>query len=222
MRLHEQAPQERPRERLVSRGAKALSTAELLAIILQTGDRKHSVVSYAQRLLKRYPLERMQQASVRELTRYEGIGLAKAAKLKASFELSSRAGELNSENEKRITCAADVFERAKEMQLLRQEECRVYHLTTKNEVTAEKTIARGTVNSAIIHPREVYASAIKEHANAIIVVHNHPSGDPEPSEEDRMITKQLKEAGRIVGIELLDHVIVGKKKYYSFREEEEL
>ncbi|MFP4119034.1 MAG: RadC family protein [Candidatus Woesearchaeota archaeon] len=222
MKLREQAPQERPRERLLSNGAKALSTAELLAIILQTGNRKHSVVAFSQRLLKKYPLERLYQASARELTKYEGIGLAKAAKLKAVFELGRRAGNVKQEKEKRITCAEDVRERANEMQLLRQEECRVYQLNTKNEVIAEETIAKGTVNSAIIHPREVYASAIKEHAHAIIVVHNHPSGDPEPSEEDRVVTRQLNETGKIVGIELLDHVIIGKKQYYSFREEEEL
>lgn len=217
MKLREQPSKERPRERLFEKGARALSTVELLAIILQTGYKQYSVVHYAQRLLKTYPLERMQQASVRELQQYKGLGSAKASKLKAVFELAFRTASEKQE-ERRITCASDVKERAQEMQLLKQEECKVYHLNTKNEVTNEETVARGTVNSAMIHPREVFASAIKEHANSIIAVHNHPSGDPEPSEEDDTVTRQLKESGKIVGIELLDHVIIGKKTYYSYRE----
>lgn len=203
---------------MVRYGAKALNSAELLALLLRTGTKEDSVLDYAKQVLKRFPITTLPQRTVRELQTIPGTGLAKATSIKAAFELARRAEQGMESRTRQVKSSNDVYEEEKEMRFLRQEECRLLLLDTKHHIASKATIARGTLNSAIIHPREVYARAIREHAHAIIIVHNHPSGDPQPSDEDERITAQLKETGKTVGIELLDHVIIGNGTYYSFME----
>ncbi|MGM5480662.1 MAG: RadC family protein [Nanobdellota archaeon] len=220
MKLQEEPEQERPRERLLRLGPESLKTAELLAIILQTGTNTASVVEFANEILRQRPLNILERASVHELQTIPGIGIAKACTIQAVFELGRRTKK-PLQNRQKIRNAKEVFKVKEQLQYLTQEECHILILDTKNTIIATHLIARGTINTTIIHPREVFVRAIKEQANSIIVVHNHPTGDPTPSNEDKIVTKQLFETGKIIGIELLDHVIIGKK-YYSFKEEGEL
>jgi DNA repair protein RadC len=208
--------EERPRERFKRLGAEALSTAELLAIILRTGYRGENVVSLSQRILSLYPLEKLSELSLKELCSIKGVGEAKALQILAIFSLANRK---TFSKLKKISSAKNVFEYFAEVRELKQEHFYCLHLNSKNEIISSKLIAIGTLNSVIIHPREVFKEAIKESAQSIILVHNHPSGDVTPSLQDKEITSKLEKASSLVGIELLDHVIVSKEKWFSFEDE---
>jgi len=212
-------PAERPRERLWSLGAAALTTAELLAVIIGTGQGGSSVMDVATRLmdLSEGSLRRLAQRPRAELLRAEGIGPAKAARLAAAFELGARTAREERPPVHRIREPDDVVRlfngRLRDLQV---EEFHLLALDSQSQVVREVLVTRGLLNSSLVHPREVFRAAIAEAAAGIIVVHNHPSGDPTPSAEDRAVTQQLAAAGRLLDLPLYDHVIIAGDRFLSF------
>ena len=208
----------RPRERFLKRGAEALSNAELLAIILRTGSLQENVIEMSNRLLSQYNLDKLFDCSLKELQEIKGIGPSKAMQILAIAELSKRASQIKNPI-KKITNAKDVFdlfhERLKDD---KQENFIVLMLSAKNNIIGDQLVFKGTLDSALIHPREVFKAAIRSSASKIILVHNHPSGDPAPSEDDLKITQILIDAGKMLNIPILDHVIVGKEKWWNWVE----
>jgi DNA repair protein RadC len=213
-------PEERPRERLERYGADSLSTAELLAIILRTGTREESALRLAEKMLMELSgLRNVAQAEVAELRRIKGIGAAKAVEVKAALELGKRLVALGGEVLPAIHSPTDVVQLlAPQLRDERQEQFKVLLLDTKNQVRRVVTATVGTLNASLVHPREVFRAAVAQAAHSIILAHNHPSGDPTPSKEDVAVTVQLVNAGKILGIEVLDHVIIGDGRYVSMRE----
>jgi DNA repair protein RadC len=212
---------ERPRERLLSKGPEALSDAQLLAILLRTGRRDSSAVAVAMELLERVGgLSGLVKSGVEELCAIEGVGRAKAAQLKAALEIGRRSLATPLSTGMRLSSSADLFRHF--YPLLRdhkQELFKVILLDAKNTIVKETTVSEGTLTLSIVHPREVFTQAIRESAAGVIFVHNHPSGDPTPSREDRHLTDRLVAAGRLLGIAVLDHVIIGDGRYVSFADE---
>jgi DNA repair protein RadC len=210
---------DRPRERLRSHGPAALTTAELLAILLGTGGRGSSVLEVAGRLLDlgEGSLRRLAQRPSAELLRAQGIGPTKAARLLAAFELGARLSREERPPVQRIREPEDVARlfrnRLRDLQV---EEFHLLALDSQSQVLREVLVTRGLLNSSLVHPREVYRAAIAEAAAGIIVVHNHPSGDPTPSAEDRAVTQQLAAAGRLLDLPLYDHVIIAGDRFVSF------
>jgi DNA repair protein RadC len=210
---------ERPRERLWSLGAAALTTAELLAVVLSTGGGGHDVMEVAGRLLEMTDgsLRRLACRPAAELLRSPGIGPTKAGRLIAAFELGARTAREERPPVLKIREPEDVIRlfgtRLRDLQV---EEFHLLALDSQSQVLREVLITRGLLNSSLVHPREVFRAAIAEAAAGIIVVHNHPSGDPTPSAEDRNVTKQLSEAGRLLDLPLYDHVIVAGDRFLSF------
>ena len=220
MRVLDISLQDRPRERLLHKGVKALSTAELLAIILGSGTKGNNVLRLSEEILSVVSLKDFSKKSIGELTKINGVGVVKACQLLALGELSKRKECVFVEKYK-IKSPKDVFFLCKEeFSSYDREVFSVLLLDTKNRVIGKDDVSVGTLNSAIIHPREVFKSAISQSAHAIILIHNHPSGDPSPSDEDRDVTKVLKRAGETVGIKVLDHVIIGDGEFFSFKENE--
>ena len=213
MKLKDIPIENRPRERLEHLGAPALSDAELLAIILKIGNRKENVVDMSNRILSKHGFEKLSFCSLKELQGNYGVGQAKASQILALFELHKRY-EVSKRKRKPIKSAKDVFKYiSPNLSSLDKEHLVVLHLDSKNKIIKDEVISIGTLNSSLVHPREVFKEAIKSSANSIILVHNHPSGDVEPSEEDILTTKKLKESGEVVGIKLLDHIIIGNGKW---------
>jgi len=211
---------ERPRERLLSHGVAALSNAELLAIVLRTGSRAESVLAMATRLLAQFGgLPGLARASFSELGAERGMGEAKTAQLLASIELGKRLISCHPEARAVVRSPQDVANLLMaEMGFLEQEQLRVVLLNTKNQVVVIAEVYRGSVNTSLIRVAEVFREAIRQNCPALVVVHNHPSGDPTPSPEDIRVTEQLVEAGKILDIELLDHLILGQQKFTSLKE----
>lgn len=211
---------ERPRERLQRHGPSAVSVSELLAIQLRTGSREHSALGLASELLKQFGgLRGMAAASQEELSRTKGIGPVKAIEIVAAIELGRRLSVLSAEEKPCIRSPQDVSNLLMaEMRDLKKEQMRSLLLDTKNRVMKTCLVSIGILDSSLVHPREVFQEAIVASAAAIIVAHNHPSGDPTPSVADREVTRRLHEAGKIIGIELLDHVIIGDNRYISLKE----
>ena len=198
----------RPRERVLSSGIENLSDSEVLALILQKGYGSNSVLDVSNELIKKYGLNTLSELSIEELRDIKGIGLVKAISLKAAFEITKR---VNSGKIIGVTLnnSSDVVNYYSEkLKDLKQEHFYVVFLDVRNKVIGDKLISVGTLNSAVIHPREVFKEAIKRSAHAVILVHNHPSGDKEMSKEDMDVTFKMKETGRIIGIDVLDHLIV--------------
>jgi DNA repair protein RadC len=212
---------ERPRERLYSDGAGALASRELLAILVGSGRTGASAVDIAGDLLHGAggSLRRLAAANPAELAAVPGIGPAVAARISAALELGRRLAREGPLERGRIRGPRDVYERcAPGLRDLAQEEFRVLMLNTQHAVVREQVVTRGTLDTSLVHPREVFRAAITESAASLILVHNHPSGDPSPSAEDRAVTRQLAEAGRLLGIPVLDHVVIGDGRYVSFVE----
>lgn len=211
---------ERPRERLFRYGAYALSNAELLAIILRTGSQKEDVLSLCNRIISDCNgLNGLLSCDTQDFLSLCGIGEAKAAQLIALSEISKRFKAFKSGDEYRITSAKSAAEYVMEdMRYLKKEYLKLIMLNSKNVVISVKHISVGSLNSSIVHPREVFLEAIKNSSASIIICHNHPSGDPTPSKEDINITNRLKECGKILGIEVLDHIIIGNGIYVSLKE----
>ncbi len=220
-RMRDWPVRERPRERLNTAGAHALSSRELLAILIGSGTEVSSAVEVAGALLLASDgsLRRLATLSAADVQKVPGIGPAVAARVLAALELGRRMMRENALERPRIQGPADVYELcAPALRDLKQEEFRVLLLNTQHAVLRELLITRGTLDASVVHPREVFRSAISESAAAVILVHNHPSGDPAPSREDRDVTEQLAAAGRLIGIPVLDHVVVGDGRYVSFVE----
>jgi len=216
--IHDLPADERPRERLVKFGEQALSAQELLQLILGRGIAGESVVVTAQKLLSQFgSLQRLAEASIEELSLIKGIGLAKAAQIKAAFEIGRRLStQAVPYKSKELTDPEKVYRLIRsKLKDYHKEHFYIIVLNSRNWSVAEVSI--GTLNANIVHPREVFAEAIKNKAASVIFVHNHPSGDPEPSEDDLEITKKLVESGKILGIEIIDHVIVTKDKFFSMK-----
>lgn len=211
---------ERPRERLINDGPDKLSNQELLAIILRTGTSKESVLNLSQKLLKHFEgLRMLTNATVEEITSISGIGKAKAAQIIAAMELGRRINRLTYDDRYTIRSPQDGANYVMdEMRFLSQEHFVCLYLNTKNQVLHKQTVFIGSLNASIVHPREVFKEAFKRSAASVICVHNHPSGDPTPSREDIDVTKRLTECGKMLGIELLDHLIIGDQKYVSLKE----
>ncbi|ARC85581.1 DNA repair RadC family protein [Clostridium argentinense CDC 2741] len=211
---------ERPRERLFRYGAYALSNAELLAIILRTGSQKEDVLSLCNRIISDCNgLNGLLSCDTQDFLSLCGIGEAKAAQLIALSEISKRFKAFKSGDEYRITSAKSAAEYVMEdMRYLKKEYLKLIMLNSKNVVISVKHISVGSLNSSIVHPREVFLEAIKNSSASIIICHNHPSGDPTPSKEDINITNRLKQCGKILGIEVLDHIIIGNGIYVSLKE----
>jgi len=212
--------EDRPRERLFNLGPNALSSAELIAIILRTGTSGVSAINLSQKLLVDFGnLKSLAQASVEEISKIGGVGRVKAISLKAAFELGARLSTIDVTEKTIIKKPEDVYALiSDQMRLSRQEIFKVIVLNTKNHVLKIETVTVGILNASLIHPRELFRPAIQSSAHNIILVHNHPSGDPSPSEEDIVITKKLIDAGRIVDIEVKDHVIIGDGKFVSLKQ----
>ena len=214
---------ERPRERLVKFGGSALSDAQLLAILIGSGvsGANKSAVDLCRDLLKVFEnLSNLDRASVQELCRVKGIGLAKATQIKAALEVGKRLASTGSGNTDRMTTSRAFVEYfAPFMKNLRKEVVKVALLDNKLQLIKDFVISEGSVNSSIVHPREVMIPAIQESATKIVLVHNHPSGDPSPSQADIEITHRVSKAGDIIGIKLLDHIIIGGTEFYSFADE---
>lgn len=210
---------ERPRERLIKGGADRLSDAELLALIIRTGDfaAKVSAIDLGRELLREFgDLRGLAQATVAEICRIKGAGPAKAASIKAALELAGRIGRSELVQGDRYTAPAQIFEHFRTRFRDRKKEYVIALLLDgKNRVIREVPISEGSLNQSIVHPREVFNPAVRESAAAIILVHNHPTGDPTPSREDLELTRRLKEAGELMGIRVLDHVIIGDEIYAS-------
>ncbi|HEX3030739.1 MAG TPA: DNA repair protein RadC [Bacillota bacterium] len=211
----------RPRERMLQAGAGSLSNTELLAILLRTGTRGESVIDLAQRLLACYGgLKGLVHVSPKELSQLSGIGTAKATQVLAALELGKRVGQLSSEQRITVRAPQDVARLLMdEMRFLDREQFRTVLLNTKNQVLELELVSVGSLSSSIVHPREVFKNPLKKSAAHLILVHNHPSGDPTPSREDIEVTNRLMEAGKILGIEILDHIIIGDNKFTSLKEE---
>ncbi|MCS6830325.1 MAG: DNA repair protein RadC [Armatimonadota bacterium] len=210
---------ERPRERLVQFGASALSSAELLAILLRTGTPEMTAVQLAQHLLATMgSLRAIANAKPAELAQLKGIGVAKAAQLLAAVELGRRIALEQMGEQPVITRPDDVYALLHpQLRDEKQEHVVVLLLNTRNRVMRQTTVTKGTLDASLLHPREVFREAVRHSASSIILAHNHPSGDPTPSSEDIQITRRLHQAGQIMGIDLLDHVILGDGRWVSLK-----
>lgn len=212
---------ERPRERLLRNGPETLSDAQLLAILLRVGRQDSSAVEVAMELLRELDgLRGLSNRSVEELCRVPGIGPAKAAQVKAAIELGKRVLAAPLSSGTTVACSADLFHHYYPlMRDLRREVFMVVLLDAKHAIIRDATVSAGSLTASLVHPREVFNLAVRESAAAVIFVHNHPSGDPSPSEEDRALTARLVAAGEVLGIQVLDHLIVGDGRYTSFADQ---
>jgi DNA repair protein RadC len=211
---------ERPRERLRDYGAGSLSTGELVAIVLRTGASRESVLAMASRLLSRYGgLVGLARAGFRELCQERGLGEAKAAQLKAALELGRRLASAQPEERAAVRSPQDVANLLlTEMGLLEQEELRVVLLNTRNQVLGVHTVYKGSVNTSLVRVGELFREAVRQNCPALVIVHNHPSGDPTPSADDVAMTKQAVDAGRLLDIEVLDHLVIAQQRFESLKE----
>lgn len=213
--------EERPRERLIRHGADRLANKELLAILLRTGNQQESALSLAEKLLARFgSLRDLATASFEELLSINGIGPAKASDILAAFELAKRLGESRMEFEGIVKSPQDAAQLVlRELSLADKEHFMIIMLNIKCRVIAKKIISIGHLHSSLVHPREMFKEAIRRSSAAVILVHNHPSGDLTPSKADLATTERLCKVGEILGIEVVDHIIIGDNRYLSFREQ---
>src|SRR3990167_5671387 len=217
--VHDLPKPERPRERLKRFGPEALSAQELLALIIGRGVPQKSVMTIAQELLVKFgDIKTISEATLEELSQIKGIGFAKAAQIKACFELGKRQDlepelkDFDIKDPQSVVKAirASIKDKAKE-------HFKLILLNARNKIIGISTVSIGSLNASIVHPREVFKDAIKHNAYSLVLAHNHPSGDPEPSEDDIKMTRQLIDSGKILGIEVIDHIIVTQNKYLSFK-----
>lgn len=210
----------RPRERSMDVGMNNLSDQEVLAIIIRSGYREHTAIDVSMNLLHRFgSLKNISQLTVEDLCKIKGIGKDKSIMLKAAFEIGKRS-KFEKIEKKQILSSKDasiVLEN--DLRGLDKEHFIILMLNTKNFLLGVETVSIGSLNSSIVHPRELFKSAINKSAAAIILAHNHPSGDATPSREDIEVTKRIKSGGQLLGIDVIDHIIIGDNSYYSFKEE---
>ncbi|TWT26263.1 DNA repair protein RadC [Planomicrobium sp. CPCC 101110] len=211
---------DRPRERLLNQGASSLSNQELIAILLRTGTKEESVLFLANRVLTTFEhIQQLKDATIEEMTSIKGIGQAKAVQLLAAVELGRRLSSKQTDMKYTIRSPKDAASYLMaDMTSLKQEHFVVLFLNIKNQVVHRQTIFVGSLNASIVHPREIFREAVRRASASIVCAHNHPSGNPAPSPEDIDVTKRLMEAGSIIGIELLDHIIIGDHQFTSLKE----
>lgn len=218
--VKEMALEERPREKMLTKGEKSLSNAELLAIILRTGTKKQSVLELANYIINKdsQGIRWLNDITIEELCEIDGIGISKAAQIKASLELGIRISSAKPIRYK-VTNPWGIYKYYMDsLRYLNKEIFKIILLNTKNEIICDIDISVGTLNMSVVHPREVFREAIKRSSNKIILMHNHPSGNIEPSNEDKNVTSRLVKCGELIGIEVIDHIIIGDGLYYSFKE----
>lgn len=210
--------EDRPRERLIKIGADKLSDAEILAILLRVGSQETTAIDLARRIIKEFGGFRgIDSHSVAELCQVNGIGTAKAAQIKAALEVGKRLFREDAKIKDKVESSDDVYKFVSpHLRDLGREVFKILLLTSRNTVILEKTIFEGGLTESFVSPREIVKEAINHAAASVVFVHNHPSGNPEPSEEDKRVTQQLKNACQMVGINVLDHIIIGSNNYFSF------
>jgi DNA repair protein RadC len=225
LRIKDMPLNERPYEKLEKFGPEALSNAELLAVVIRSGNKEETAVALAQRILtlgeEDGGITGLHDLSLEELRAAKGVGKVKALQIKAVMELSKRiSSALAMNNRMTVKSPEDVSRLLMEdMRHLRKEVFKVILLNTKNHIIKHVNISMGSLNSSIVHPREVFSEAVRSGCSGMLLVHNHPSGDPEPSREDIETTERLVSAGNILGIKVLDHVVIGDGRYISFKEQ---
>lgn len=218
--IRDMAAHDRPRERLLQVGAQAVSTVELLAIILRTGTGGENVLRLAERLLIHFgDLAGLARATITELQAVRGIGRVKAIEIKAALEVGRRLLAAAPQERPKVTSPADAANLLmSEMMFLEQEHLRLILLDTRNFVLRTPTIYKGSLNTSLVRIGELFRAAIRENAAAMIIAHNHPSGDPSPSPEDVNVTRQLVQAGKLLSIDVLDHIVIGRQRFVSLKE----
>ena len=210
---------ERPRERLIAHGPASLSDAQLLAIIIRNGKSGRTALDLGRELLERFEgLSGIDQAGIKEICAVAGIGLAKAAEIKAAIELGRRYQKPSLAGASFCSSQDVAAYYRPRMKDVKQEEFRCAILDTKNKIVKDVKVTTGTLNASLVHPRDTFKAAVRESAAAVIFIHNHPSGDTRPSQEDLLLTKRLVQAGDVLGIQVLDHIIIGDGDHFSFRD----
>ncbi len=221
MKLKDISPENRPLERLLTCGAESLSNAELLALIIKTGTRKDNVLNISQKILTKISIKKLSSATTTELMKIEGIGKVKASQILSIAELSKRISYIKDVNKYKIFQPKDVYDYlVYDFEGLSQEKLIALYINQKNEIISKKIISIGTDEQTLIPIKKISSLAIKEDAKGVIVAHNHPSGDPQPSTEDRYATKNLKQSLKILDLQLIDHIIVGNNSFFSFKEKQ--
>ena len=217
--IKEMTLEERPREKMILNGVSSLSDAELLAILIRSGTKEFNAIQLAQMIInKAENIKYLHDISIEELKSINGIGITKAVQIKAALELGNRIASYIPQKYK-VKNPWDIYKYYMESLRYQYKEIfKIVLLNTKNEIITDVDISIGTLNSSLVHPREVFREAIRRSSNKIILLHNHPSGDIQPSKEDKNVTKRLKECGEIIGIEVMDHIIIGDGVYFSFKE----
>jgi len=219
MKIKDLPKSDRPREKLVAKGAENLKDSELLAILLRTGKAGKNVIEVASQILTKHSKKRLLQMTYQDLVKISGIDSAKATTLLAAFELSKRALEVDDSSLPIISTPKDAVAQLTELRHNKKEHFVVLYLNARNQLVHKETVSVGTLTANLVHPREVFEPALKHSAAQIVAAHNHPSGDPEPSEDDRVITQKLNEAGKMMGIDVMDHIIIAKNSHFSFKED---
>ena len=218
MKIKDLPKSDRPREKLVAKGAENLKDSELLAILLRTGKAGKNVIEIASQILTKHSKKRLLQMTYQDLVKIGGIDSAKATTLLAAFELSKRALEVNDTNLPTINDAKDAVAQLADLRDLKKEHLVALYINARNKLIHRDLVSVGTLNANLVHPREVFEPAIARASAQVIVAHNHPSGDPEPSEDDLIITKKLVDAVKLLDVELIDHIIITKTGYLSFKD----
>ncbi len=218
MKIKKLLPDSRPREKFLKHGPEFLSNSELFAILLRTGYAGENVIDMSNRLISEYGLNKLFECSLKELQQIKGIGPTKAMQILSIAEIGKRH-TLSEKSPRKISCAEDVFNLFhKKLKDKKEEHFYIIMLNTQNIIIGEELISKGILDASIIHPREIFRPAIRNSASKIILVHNHPSGNPTPSKEDLQITKQLMKAGEEIGIRVIDHVIIGNGEFWNWSE----
>ena len=219
MTIQDMTLEERPREKMILNGAGSLTDAELLAILIRTGTKQFNAIQLGKAIIEKADnIRYLQNITIEELESINGIGKTKAVQIKAALELGNRIESYKPAKYK-IKNPWDIYKYYMESLRYQYKEIfKVVLLNTKNEIITDVDISMGTLNSSLVHPREVFREAIRRSSNKIILLHNHPSGNAEPSKEDKSVTNRLKECGELIGIEVIDHIIIGDGIYFSFKE----
>jgi len=207
---------ERPREKLMQYGPEKLSNSELLAILLRSGKKGENVIELANKILKRFSKDELPNLTFNDLKHYSGLGPAKACEIVACFELGKRL--LRDKKTEIYLKPKEIWEELKDLRDHKKEHFVIFYLDSRNQEIKKEIVSVGSLNANLVHPREVFEPAVRYLAAQIVLAHNHPSGDPEPSEDDLEITKRLVESGKILGIEVIDHIIITKTGFISFKE----
>ena len=212
------AKHEMPREKMMEKGVECLRDYELMAILLRTGVAGKNVLEVSKEILRKFPTKKLLTLDLKSLSKIKGIGTGKACLLLAAFELTKRVLEVEDNNLPVISSAKEAVAQLQELRTAKKEHFVVLYLNARNQLICKEIISVGTLNANLVHPREVFKPGIDYLAASIIIAHNHPSGGAEPSDNDLTTTNRLKEAGKIMGIELIDHIIITKNSFFSLKE----